>query len=205
MSPYRLDRLHVQDEEFGPLVLRGDGFAAAGELPTLLANDDVIRALGLSDDERREAGEIVATFRERLSGLYAGGQNVPASLDPRARPLKTHLEEETARRFGTDRLERLKRLSWRIRGGEALHDSDVAEALHLTPEQRTAIGEEMGRAESDAARILRGVSHVRDARLSGPQSLETAGRAALRDSSERLMAVLTAEQRDAFEVLRRRR
>jgi hypothetical protein len=65
------------------------------------------------------------------------------------------------------------------------------------------VARELQESEADNARILRSVSGARDARLASPQPLESAGQDAVRASSERMLSVLTPEQRDRFDGLRR--
>ena len=69
MSSYRLGTI-IQDEEAGELVLDGDGFAAAGELSTLLVSPAVGRYLGLSESEAEAARPIVDEYRAALRALY---------------------------------------------------------------------------------------------------------------------------------------
>jgi hypothetical protein len=203
MSPYRLGTLRVQDEEFGELALQGDGYAAAGELASLLASREVTRVLALAATEQAAIDEALGAYRQSVSRLYEGGPSEPPSTDVRMPPLQADLESDVERVLGPERTARLLRLSWRVRGGEALAEPAVAAALALTPEQRVRLARELQESEADNARILRSVSGARDARLASPQPLESAGQDAVRASSERMLSVLTPEQRDRFDGLRR--
>jgi hypothetical protein len=200
MCAYRLGTLRFDDEQAGPLELEGDGFAAAGEISTLVANPSVSRFLGLSDDELRRARELVEGYRQKLQQLYQDGQGTPPPLDPRAAQAQRELAAQVDRLFGPERAAALRRLSWRIRDGFALLDADVASALALTPAQRATIAEAARRAEEDNQRILDTISHVR---LKGHQPIEDAGRDAVSTSSDRLKAVLTPEQLTRFERMKR--
>ena len=48
---YRLGELRVDDPETGELRVKGDGYAAAGELVTLIVSPEVHRLLDMTDDE----------------------------------------------------------------------------------------------------------------------------------------------------------
>ena len=203
MSAYRLGRITVQDEQAGKLVLEGDGYAAAGEISTLLVNPDVAAFLGMTEDEQKAARAIVDTYRRSLQQLYSSGEWKPPSLDPRARSARAELAAGVERLLGAKRTSRLKQLSWRLRGGDALVDEEVASRLQLTDAQRVAIAEAAARAEEENQRALKSISHVRQGRLASPQPLEEAGRDASRVADERLLALLTPEQRERFEEMKR--
>lgn len=203
MSAYRLGRITVQDEQAGTLVLEGDGYAAAGEISTLLVNPDVVAFLGMTEDEQKAARAIVDTYRRSLQQLYSSGEWKPPSLDPRARSARAELAAGVERLLGATRTSRLQPLSWRLRGGDALVDEEVASRLQLTDAQRVAIAAAAARAEEENQRALKSISHVRQGRLTSPQPLEEAGRDASRVADERLLALLTPEQREQFEEMKR--
>jgi len=203
MGTYRLGTITVQDEEAGALVLDGDGFAAAGEIATLLTNAAVGKYLGLSESEMKRARELVDDYRSALTKLYADGHWVPPSLDPQARTAREHFASGVERLLGPERAARLKRLSWRIRGGTALVDDDVAETLQLTPLQRTSIAEAAQQSEQENQRLLQSIGHARQGRLMSHRPLEEAGQDAARAADEHLTALLTPEQRERFELMKR--
>jgi hypothetical protein len=200
MCAYRLGTLNVHDEQAGSLALEGDGFAAAGEISTLVANPGVVKYLGLSDSEARQAQELVAAYRQALQDIGQSAQWTPPSLDTRAAPARTELAARVAQLLGPERDAALRRLSWRIRDGFALVDDDVASALELTPEQRAAVAEAARTAEHDNQAVLRSVA---PRRLGTHQPIEDAGREATSTSSERLRAILTPEQQSRFERMKR--
>jgi hypothetical protein len=203
MSAYRLGSITVQDKQAGTLVLEGDGYAAAGEINTLLVNPGVAAFLGMSQDEQNAARALVDTYRRALQQLYSTGEWKPPSLDPGARSARAELAAGVERLFGPERAARLKQLSWRLRGGDALLDEEVASRLQLTDAERAAIAEAATRAEEENQRALKSISHVRQGRLASPQPLEESGRDASRVADERLLVLLTPEQRERFEEMKR--
>jgi hypothetical protein len=200
MCAYRLGTITVQDEYAGSLVLEGDGFAAAGEISTLLVNPAVARYLGLSTTDAQSAQQIVSAYRQTLTDLYRGGAWAAPSLDPHAAPARAQLRAQTQRLLGPQRAAALDQLSWRVRDGFALVDDDVAETLRLTPAQRTAIAEAAKEGERDNQDVLRSIGR---GRLATHQPIEDAGHDASDRSSARLLALLTAEQRHQFDRMKR--
>jgi hypothetical protein len=199
---YRLGELTVDDPEAGTVTLQGDGFAAAGEIVTLLTSPQVQRYLQMSPEEAAQAAALANAYRERLNRMYAGGEWRAPHLDPRARPARQELESRAAALLGPDRMERLKRLSWRIRPGDALLDDDVAAAVGLTAEQR----QELVRfAEANEGAHQAVLGEIRAVRLRSHDALEARGREVDEEAQQRLLARLTAEQRQRFDRLRQAR
>ena len=132
---YRAGELRIDDPEAGELRVTGDGYAAAGEVVTLLVSPDVHLLLGMSGEEVAGAAEIVRRYREALRHVYASGQWRPPSVDPAAQPARDEVEREVGRLLGSERAARLRRLSWRVRGGDALLHEDLADTPRLTDQQ----------------------------------------------------------------------
>jgi hypothetical protein len=195
---YRLGELTVHDPEAGALTLQGDGFAAAGEIATLLVSPDVQRFLQMSPEESVRAADLVARYREALAQLYRDGRWKPSHVDPVAGPARQTLSSGVRTLLGSERAERLKRLSWRVLNGNALTDEDLADALHLTPVQREAIAETAIANEADHQRVL---TEIQAVRLRDKSQLAERGRQATQAGNERLKALLTPEQRQRFEAL----
>lgn len=202
---YRSGELRLDDPEAGRLRVTGDGYAAAGDLVTLIVSPDVQRFLGMSDDEVARASEIDRRYREALRQTYAGDAWRPPHLDPAALPARQEVEREVERLLGAERGARLHRLSWRVRGGDALLDEDVAGVLGLTEEQRRQVAMVAEENEREYTRVLAASSAVRgrEARRTGDSAgfadrVAAAGEA----GSARLLALLTPGQREQFTRLR---
>lgn len=209
MSGYRLGQIHIEDAHAGALDLEGDGFAAAGETVTLLPNAAVARYLGLSDEEARQAREIVASYRSALTRLYSASNSwVPPTLDERARSAQADLATAVAALLGAERTARLNALSWRVRDGFALVDAEVATRLGLTAAQRSAIAAAAADEEQNNQRVLRNQPGGRPrsdgrGRPTSHQPIEDAGRDFVRRGSERILSLLTPEQRQRFDAMKR--
>ena len=198
---YRAGELRVDDPEAGELRVTGDGYAAAGEVVTLLVSPDVHLLLGMSGEEVARASEIERRYREALRQLYSGGQWRPPPVDPAALPARQEVEREVERLLGEERAARLRRLSWRVRGGDALLDEDVADVLRLTGEQRRLVATVAEQNEAEYTRVLAESSAVRS--RGAQRSGDSAGfQGRVRDAdaagSARLLELLTPEQRECF-------
>jgi hypothetical protein len=197
---YRLGKVTVHDPEAGELALEGDGYAAAGEAVTLLASPDVQRFLRMSDAEVDEGANVVARYRSAVEQRAQHDSWTPSQVDPPTRAAGERVWADLETLLGPERTASLKRLSWRVRDGDALLDDDVAAALHLTPAQREAIATMAAGNEADHQRVL---ADIRSVRLRDHRELEARGRQADQAGHERLLATLTPEQRAAFEALKK--
>jgi hypothetical protein len=196
---FRAGELRVDDPEAGPLRVSGDGYAAAGELVTLVVSPDVQRFLGMTDDEVAEVSEIDRRYRRTLRDVYAAGAWRPPHVDPAARPAQQEVERAVEGLLGTERTERLRRVSRRIRGGDALLDPDVADAVRLTVRQRERLAQAAEENEREYTRVLSGTGAVRTRgadRLGDPSVLREQAARAHAAGSSRLQELLTAEQRE---------
>ena len=202
---YRAGELRIDDPEAGELRVTGDGYAAAGEVVTLLVSPDVHLLLGMSGEEVARAGEIERRYREALRQRYSGGEWRPPHVDPAALPARQEVEREVGRLLGEQRAARLRRLSWRVRGGDALLDGAVADVLDLTEEQRRRVATVAEENEAEYTRVLAEFSAVRGReaqRSSDSTQLENRARDADEAGSARLLALLTPEQQEQFTRLR---
>ena len=198
---YRAGELRVDDPEAGELRVTGDGYAAAGEVVTLLVSPDVHLLLGMSEEEVARAAQIERRYREALRQLYSGGEWRPPHVDPAALPARQEAEREVGRLLGEQRAARLRRLSWRVRGGDALLDEDVADVLRLTGEQRRRVATVAEANEAEYARVLAEAGAVRGrgaGRSSDSSGLRGRAREADHAGSARLLELLTPEQRERF-------
>lgn len=194
---YRFGRLTVRDPVFGPLQLEGDGFAAAGEPVRLALNRAVQEQLGLSASAALEAQAIWQRYKEALDADYAEG-TPPDHRERAARRRRAEAEVALARLLTSASYRRLQELSWRIRGGDALLDDEVADALALTDEQREALARLARTSETEIQQFYRDISAARvvEADFQERATRQNEG------ASEGLLSVLTPEQLKAFNELR---
>jgi hypothetical protein len=195
---FRRGSRHQVDSVAGPLELHGDGFAAAGDLVTLVAAPDVHRFIGMSAAEAAAAQRIVSQYREQLSGSYEASGGAPPDHKAVNRVARD-AADALRTLLGGDRFARLRALSWRIRDGDALLDDDVAAHLELSPRQRADLAAMAETNARETAAIMREISRTR---LAGPGEVHE--RAALEDlrGSQRLLGLLLPGQRRQFERLK---
>lgn len=200
---FRQGELRAEDREAGRLSVQGDGYAAAGELVTLVTSPDVHRILGMSAPEIARAVRIGERYREALRSIYASGQWRPPHADEATLPARRAVDDAVIQLLGPERSARVRRLSWRIRSGDALLDSEVAAVLRLTSDQRGEIVRIAEENERAAAAALSATNHARGrgARLSDPAVLHESARRVNDAGHARLLAVLTPEQRARFAQL----
>jgi hypothetical protein len=198
---YRAGELRIDDPEAGELRLTGDGYAAAGEVVTLLVSPDVHLLLGMSGEEVARAAQIERRYREALRQVYSGGEWHPPHVDLAAQPARDEVEREVGRLLGSERAARLRRLSWRVRGGDALLDAALADSLRLTDEQRRRVAAVAEENEREYTRLLAEVGAVRGrgaGRSSDSSELLGRAREVHEAGSARLLALLTPDQRERF-------
>jgi hypothetical protein len=196
---YRLGRLTVRDPEAGLVEPVGDGFAAAGEPVTLAVEPNVQRWLAMSPEEAGEARRIAEAYRSAVSAAYTTGEWRPPHRHPGAQRARVAADAALAALLGEARGRRLERLSRRVRGADALLDPEVAASLGLSPEQRQALLAAMDENESARRRLF---AEIAPARLHTEADLQERGARYEEAGAERLLALLTPDQREAFETLR---
>jgi len=196
---FREGALPVDDPECGRIVVEGDGYAAAGELVTLVVVAEVLRCLGLMPDQVSELARVVADYRAALSRLARNGEEAGDQAVARVR---ADSEREIERIVGPAVTARLRRLSWRIRNGDALLDPDVSASLELAPETQQALVAARQENRRIAGAANREISRARFVTqgVYGEHALTTH-----QGADERLLALLTSDQRAAFERLKRGR
>jgi hypothetical protein len=183
----------------GSLEIEGDGFAAAGEMVTLVVVSEVQQFLGMTHNEIAAARRTVSEYREAVSALYAGaGQRSP---DPRnIGHLARQAAEALSTLLGEDRFRRLRALSWRVLDGDALLDDDVAALIDLSPRQRVELA---ALAETNAREADSTFKEFSRARLANVDEVHERAAAEDASRSRRLLDLLSPAQRRRFELLQR--
>lgn len=194
---FRRGTRRLVDPLAGPLALTGDGFAAAGELVTLVVTPEVQRFLEMTPAEIDAARRAVEAYRAALTALHADA--APAGPDPRdTRDAARHASAALQAIVGGNRFTRLRALSWRVLGGDALLDDDVATLLELSPEQRAALASLAQANEQQTADAFKEYSRARLASVDDLHARIAADDAA---RSRSLLDRLTPAQRLRFEQL----
>jgi hypothetical protein len=197
---FRLGRLTVDDPEFGRLEVEGDGFSAAGELPTLVTILAVQRQTGVTAEQSDRIARIIREYRDAVSVLFAQERSHPRSREAGMEQLRADTANRLEEVLGQPIANRLKRVSWRIRNADALFDRDLAAAIGLTPAQLEQLARIRRANTLEASAATREVNR---ARFKAPTAFAQRAAGAQGSGDERLLAILTPEQLDAFERLKR--
>ncbi len=160
-----------------------------GGIVGLLAQKSVQEELKLSEDQVKQATQLVEKQRESLGGLR--------ELSREERQKK--IEEQTGANktavagiLKEDQLKRLNQISLQQRGGRALVDPQVAEALSLTSEQKDRVKSIQESVQGEMRALFQGGD-----RQAAQQKL-----AEIRKTSdEKLLRVLTPEQQGKWKEL----
>lgn len=187
---------------------RGFGFGPMGGPGSnwlmLLGLEKVQKELELVDDQKaklREIGEKAAARRRDAFGGPQGFQQL-SQEERRARSAEmakkmAALNQETRKAIEEvllpHQVERLKQISLQIQGTQALSDPEVAKELGITKEQEDKFAQIREEAMKKSGELF----------ASGQRGEMREKFEALRkETDEKLLAVLTAEQKEKFEKLK---
>jgi hypothetical protein len=189
----RLARVTVNDPVVGEVVVEGDGFADGTDPIRLLQQSRVRAHVGLSNAEAERVGELWAAHRDSLETAHATDASASA-MGSAFRAASARSRRVLESLLGPHRFGRLERLCWRLRGGDALTEPALADALDLDAAQRAAIFE-IAEANEEAMRAFeRELTRARITRDELSARVVEHERAA----SDRLLAILTPAQRERF-------
>jgi hypothetical protein len=146
---------------------------APGTPLALVVREKVQKELKLSDEQARALQALHADVKK--------GKVEPAAARERLR-----------KALKAEQMIRLEQISYQVRGGAALLDSDLAAALGLTKKQKADVAEH----KADADRQLRMFLAV--ARFRNAQARVTFISNHYKKFAEKMLAVLTAEQKKQF-------
>jgi hypothetical protein len=147
--------------------------AAPGTPLALLAQPRVQKELKLTDKQ------VTA-----VKGLAASVNKKDAKLADALDAAKKALEPE--------QLARLKEISYQARGGQALADAEVSEALKLTKKQKDEIGETW-QDEEKKLKMLLAVARFRNA-----EAMRTFVSNHRKEAAKKMLGVLSDEQKKQF-------
>jgi hypothetical protein len=146
---------------------------APGSPLALLAHENVQKELNLSDDQVR-----------KVKGLAVAVKKGSVKVADAAATVKKALKAE--------QLARLKQISYQVRGGMALVDSDLATALDLTKKQQADIA----RIKADEDKKLRDFLAV--ARFRSAEAMQAHIRDHNKKTAQRMLDTLTDKQKKQF-------
>ncbi len=170
----------------------------------LLRSEKVQKELELVDDQKAKLKEVadkyIAKLREAMPRRQEGEELSREQREARFAEMRKKMEamaEENKKAIEEvllpHQIERLKQIALQLRGTQALNDKDVQEALGLTGDQKEKIkqvGEEMAKKRGE---LFGG---------GGGQGMREKFEALRKETDQKLMEVLTAEQKEKFEKLK---
>jgi Spy/CpxP family protein refolding chaperone len=172
---------------------QGGGFGGmgnlAGALVGLMSQKSVQDELKVSEEQAKQISALTEKQREVLGGLRDLDQ------DERRKKLEEQMTANKAAIAGIlkeDQLKRLNQISLQLRGGRAFGEAEIAEALHLTSEQK----DQVRTIQQDAQ------SQTRELRQGGDRTeVQSKLQAVRKSTGEKLMGILTSEQQGKWKEL----
>jgi Spy/CpxP family protein refolding chaperone len=161
--------------------------------PAFVASlDEVQTDLKLTDEQKTEIATINDDTRGKMRDLFSDGG--PPDMEA-FQKLNQEAAAEVEKLLEPTQVQRLQEITLQVNGASALNDAALREKLHFTEEQ-TAKFEEARDANRDAMQEA----------MDGMEDLSREERRAKRDelrkgADERLLAVLTPEQKTEFEAM----
>jgi hypothetical protein len=152
------------------------GSAAPGGPLSLAANPKVQKELGLSDEQARAVNRLSEEVRKDAGAAGPAFKTLGKTLTPA-------------------QSKRLRQISYQVRGGSALGDSEVQRELKLTAKQKEEVGTVWKAEEAKLDDFLA------RARFRSPEARDAYVLKHRREAGERLLKVLTEAQRKAFKTL----
>ncbi|HEV2971945.1 MAG TPA: hypothetical protein VGY55_18370 [Pirellulales bacterium] len=171
-----------------PARQRGQGGGGRGG--NLYTNEAVQKELALTDEQKDSIKKINDDFRASLTGL---SQEDRQSKMPE---LRKGLEDKIGAVLNDTQKARMKEIRIQARGASALADKEVAEALKLTDDQVNKIKDLTDSAMKDMREAFQSAANGGD--RTAMREKMTKMRT---ETSEKLLAVLTADQKTAFEKM----
>ena len=170
---------------------RGRGLGRMGGFSpaTIAALDEVQGELKLTDEQKTEIETINDDTRSAMRELFNSGDG------PNFEAFEKLNQEATAKVdkvLDAGQVKRLQEITLQVNGASALNDSAVREQLHFTDEQ-TSKYEEARNANRDAMQELQDLS--REERQAKRDELRKV-------ADDRLLAILTPEQKTEFEAMK---
>jgi len=187
---------------------RGMGrFNGAGARLMYLQNDKVQKELELVDDQKDQIKKLGDKSRENMREMFSGLQDLPQEerqekmreLQPKMEESQKALGKQVDEVLMPNQRDRLKQITVQIQGTGALSDEEVAKELALSDDQEKQIQQVRQEAFEKMRENFRpgagGGDNDRDARRERMQKAQ-------KETDDKVLAVLTSEQRDKFEKMK---
>jgi Spy/CpxP family protein refolding chaperone len=178
---------------------RGRGFGrlfggiAKAQLATL---DEVQTELKLSDEQKTQVADINDALGEDRSALFGGDFGAFSEIRPEMDRLNREASGEVDKVLDDNQRKRLQEIAIQVNGPAALNDPSVVEQLKLTDEQKQKLEDVRAENNKAAEEAMADFGEMsREERREKFRDLsETAG--------EKLLGVLTDEQKEQFEQMK---
>ena len=191
---------------------QGFGFGGGGggfNVIMLLGSEQVQKELELVDDQKAQLKTMQEEMRAQFTAAFAGVQDLSEEERRKRFEEMRAKGEETMKQLRAkveeillpQQMDRLRQINLQVQGTRALNEPEVAEALGITEEQKTqlaAIRDELRKKfeeQRTAGQGNQGTQADREARRARIQEM-------MKESQDRVMAVLTDEQKAKFEELK---
>jgi len=168
---------------------RGMGRMRGFSPATIATLDEVQAELKLSDDQKTEIATINDDLRSDMRDLFSDGG--PPDMDE-LQKLNQEATAKVDKALDAAQVKRLQEITIQVNGASALNDPAVREQLHFTDEQTTKY-EEARDANRDAMQGMGDLS--REERQAKFEELR-------KTADDRLLAVLTPEQKTEFDAMK---
>jgi Spy/CpxP family protein refolding chaperone len=174
-------------------VVRAQGFFGGfrGNPLMLLGQESVQKELKLTDEQKTKADELRQKSREKMQEIFQGDEG---ERQKKMQELNEENRKAVAAILNPEQTKRLKEITYQQRGATALADPEVVKALNLTDEQQgkvKTINEETQAAMREL--FTPGQAPDEDARNKMNDLRKSSG--------EKLMALLTPEQKSKWTAL----
>ena len=185
----------------------GGGGGGGGGVIMLLGSEQVQKELELVDDQKAQLTKMQEEMRAQFTAAFAGVQDLSEEERRKRFEEMRAKGEETMKQLRAkveeillpQQMDRLRQINLQVQGTRALNEPEVAEALGITEEQKTqlaTIRDEL-RKQAEERRAARQANQGNQGQDN--QADRDARRKAAQD---RIMAVLTDEQKAKFEELK---
>ena len=160
----------------------------------LTSNEKVQSELKLADDQKKAIAELTEKFAADRRELFQSGRNGGdrAEMMEKMTKMSADISTKLMAKLDDAQKKRLTEIFVQVNGMNSLSDKEIAAALNVTDEQKKELTEVQAK-NREAARGMRDLSE--DERAEAREKLT-------KEANERLMAVLTEDQKEAFGKLK---
>jgi hypothetical protein len=177
---------------------RGRGLFGGPARIQLCTLEQVQADLKLTDDQKKLAEEINQKLNDDRRGLFQGGGGGGdfAAMREKMEKMNDEASAKLTEKLDDAQRKRLTELYVQTNGTSAIVDKEVSEALKVTPEQAKSLAEASDKNRQDRFGAFRDFQDMSD------DERQKASEKLAKEGDERMLAVLTNEQREAFGAMK---